>query len=265
MLLVGHPAPYGVGGMSEPIRQPVGRSPADILRVVVAAVIVLILLLLEWLVGDTLVAFASDLLRGLDAVPQWIIDVIVIGTRVLVVVVLGGGLVWILYGRRWRMLLTVLAAGALAVVVYGWANGLIDTRGADVVDVDGNLGLLTSDRFASTAAVAAVSGILTAAAPWLDRRWRKLGWTLVLGLMITTFIAAPIALGAIVALAIGWLCGAALLVAAGAPSRRPTTQAVIDGLGAVGLPVQRLDRAGVDARGSTPYFGVAADGDKLFV
>ena len=42
-------------------------------------------------------------------------------------------------------------------------------------------------------------------------------------------------------------------------------QAVIDGLDAVGLPVQRLERAGVDARGSTPYFGVGADGTKLFV
>jgi undecaprenyl-diphosphatase len=55
------------------------------------------------------------------------------------------------------------------------------------------------------------------------------------------------------------------LVVGGAPSRRPTTQAVIDGLDAVGLPVQRLERAGVDARGSTPYFGVGADGAKLFV
>jgi len=265
MLFASRRGTYGVGRMSEPVRQTVARSPADILRLVVAAVIVLTLLLLEWIAGDTLVAFASDLLRGLDAIPQWIIDFVVIGTRVLVVVVLGGGLVWIVYGRRWRMLLTVLAAGALAVVVHGWINGLVDTSGRDVVQVDGNLGLLTTDRFASTAAVAAVSGVLTAAAPWLERRWRKLGWALVVGLMITTFMAAPIAFGAIMALAVGWLCGAALLVIAGAPSRRPTTQAVIEGLGAVGLPVQRLDRAGVDARGSTPYFGVAEGGEKLFV
>src|SRR5215207_3086744 len=115
------------------------------------------------------------------------------------------------------------------------------------------------------ATVAAVAGILTAAAAWLDRRWRKLGWALVGGLMITTFMAAPISFGPTLALAVGWLCGAAVLVVAGAPSRRPTTQAVIDGLGAVGLPLQRLERAGVDARGSTPYFGVGADGTELFV
>lgn len=39
----------------------------------------------------------------------------------------------------------------------------------------------------------------------------------------------------------------------------------MDGLAAVGLPVTRLEQAGVDARGSTPYFGVGADGSKLFV
>ena len=76
------------------------------------AVVVLILLVVEWLFGDTLVAFASDLLRGLDAIPQWIIAAIVIGTRILGLIVLGGGLAWILYRRRWRMLATIAIAGA---------------------------------------------------------------------------------------------------------------------------------------------------------
>ena len=113
--------------------QPIQRSPADVLRLVVAAVVVLLLLVVEWLFGDTLVAFASDLLRGLDAVPQWIIDVIVIGTRILGVIVLGGGLVWILYRRRWRMLVTVAIAGVLAVVIFGWLDALVETdQGLDL-------------------------------------------------------------------------------------------------------------------------------------
>src|SRR3954470_12208573 len=101
--------------MSKATPQPVRRSPADFLRLVVAAVVVLLLLLVEWLFGDTLVAFASDLLRGLDAIPDWIVAVVVIGARVLGLVVLGGGLVWILWHGRWRMLATVLIAGVVAV------------------------------------------------------------------------------------------------------------------------------------------------------
>ena len=64
---------------------------------------------------------------------------------------------------------------------------------------------------------------------------------------------------------IGWLAGAAVLVAMGAPSRRPTTEAVVDGLAAVGLALRQPEPASVDARGSTPYFGVGEDGDQLFV
>ena len=45
------------------------RSPADLLRLVVAASCLLLLLLAEWLFGETLVGFGSDVLAGLSAVP----------------------------------------------------------------------------------------------------------------------------------------------------------------------------------------------------
>ena len=226
----------------------------------------LVVLLVEWLFGDTLVAFASDVLRGLDAVPQWTIDATVIGTRVLGVVMLGGLLAWTLYRRRWRMLVTVAVAGALAVVLVGWLDSLVGTdRGRDLVELDADLGPVTTEGFVSTAGIAAVAAILAAAAPWLGRRWRRAGWALTVGLVVTAFVHAPVSFDSVLAVVVGWFCGAAVLLASGAPSRRPTRQAVMDGLAAVGLPLTRLEQAGVDARGSTPYFGVGADGSKLFV
>ncbi|MET0324057.1 MAG: lipopolysaccharide kinase InaA family protein [Ilumatobacteraceae bacterium] len=238
----------------------------DVLRLVVAGTVVLIVLVVEWLFGDTLVAFASDLLRGLDAVPHWIVTAFVIGTRILGVIVLGGGLAWIVHRRRWRMLLTVAIAGGVAVAITSLLGGVIDTDpGRDLVELGTELGPLTSGARGATAAIAAVAAMLTAAAPWLDRRARRAGWALIIGLVVTAFIQAPVSFDPVVAWIVGWLCGAAVLVVGGAPSRRPTIQAVIAGLGAVGLPVERLERAGVDARGSTPYLGVGVDGTKLFV
>ena len=256
----------GGGRPTDGESRPVARSPVDVLRLVVAIGLLLIVLVVEWLFGDTLVGFASDLLRGLDAVPQWIFDVIVIGTRVLAAVLFGGGLCWTAYRRRWRMLITTAGAGVLAVVVFAALHALVETeRGRDLVQVEAALGPLTSDGIVSTAGVAAAAGVLTAAAPWLSRPWRKIGWVFILGLALVTFVQAAVSFDVALALATGWLCGAAVLVAAGAPSRRPTSGAIIDGLRAVGLVVERLDRAGVDARGSTPYFGVADDGTRLFV
>jgi tRNA A-37 threonylcarbamoyl transferase component Bud32 len=244
----------------------IARSPADVLRLVAAAVVVVVVLLVELLVGDALVEFASDLLRGLDALPQWIVDVIVIGTRVLAVIVLGGGLCWTLYRRRWRLLISTVAAAALAVALFAVLDWLVDTDpGRDLVETGPSLGPLTSDASVSTAGVAAVAAVLTAAAPWMSRRWREIGWVLVLGLSVLTFLQADVSFDTIVAVATGWLSGAVVLVAAGAPSRRPTVDAVIAGLRSVGLRLAQLERAGVDARGSTPYFGTSEDGTRLFI
>jgi undecaprenyl-diphosphatase len=78
-------------------------------------------------------------------------------------------------------------------------------------------------------------------------------------------LSAPVSFDALLAWAVGWLVGAAALVIAGAPTRRPTKEAVLDGLAAAGLSVRQLDKAGVDARGSTPYFATDRQGGRLFV
>jgi len=242
------------------------RSPVDVLRLVVAAVVLLVVVLVAWWFGDTLVAFASDLLRGLDAVPQWILDAVVIVTRALAVVVVGGGTCWMLVRRRWRMLLTTACGAILAVGLFALLNALVgNDSGSDLVDVGPGLGPLTADGAFSMGIVAAAAGASTAAAPWIGRRWREVAWALILGLTFVTFVQASVSFGAVLALTSGWCAGAAALVALGAPSRRPSSEAVRAGLRAVGLPVAQLERAGVDARGSTPYFGTTEVGGKLFV
>jgi glycosyltransferase 2 family protein len=240
------------------------RSPADILRVVVAAVIVVVVVVLEWIFGDTLVGFASDLLRGLDAVPEWFVSVILLVTRGLAVVVLGGGLVWAVVQRRWRMLVTVVVAGVVGALLASLIDNVVDTEAGRTVS-DANVGVLGREAVATIQGIAVVAAALTAAAPWLSRRWRRAGWTLIVLLVLLGLIDSPVSFDPVEAAFVGWVAGAAVLVALGAPSRRPTPTAIESGLTSVGLPVQRLEQAGVDARGSTPYFGEGDDGGRLFV
>jgi tRNA A-37 threonylcarbamoyl transferase component Bud32 len=247
-------------------REQIERSPADILRLVVAAFALLVLLVVERLFGDTLVTFASDLLGGLDALPGWIVDTVVVGTRILAIVVLGGGLLWTIAHERWRMLATTAIAGVLAAVVVAIVEAAADgDEGQVVADVGVDLSALSSKTFPTIGLVGAGVAVLTAAAPWLSRRWRRAGWVLIVGLVVTRFLASPVSFGSLRAALIGWFCGAATLVVMGAPTRRPSTADVVAGLAGVGLPMERLEPASVDARGSTPYFGVAADGSKVFV
>jgi glycosyltransferase 2 family protein len=134
-----------------------------------------------------------------------------------------------------------------------------------LVDVGVDLGPLSAEGFPTIWGAGAIAAALTAAAPWLSRGWRRAGWTVLVGTMVMGFLDEPVSFAFLGAPLLGWVAGAAVLVALGAPSRRPTSQAVLDGLSGVGLPLRALNQAGVDARGSTPYFAVAESGDELFV
>ena len=241
------------------------RSPSDVLRFVVATVLLLALLLVQWLWGETLVTFASELFQGLSALPSWIVGAVVAGTRVLAVVVLVGGLVLAARAGGSRMLGTAAVAAAVAAPLELVLERLGPDAGETAVDVPDALGPLLEGRFPTTAGLAAMVAAVTAAAPWLSRRARRLSWLFVMGLVITYFLATPASFDSVQAMLVGWVAGAAALVVLGAPSRRPTTATVTAGLAAVGVPLASLDQARVDARGSTPYFGATTDGQKLFV
>jgi undecaprenyl-diphosphatase len=240
------------------------RSPSDLLRLIVAFVVLLGLMLLDWLAGDTLVRFAHDLLSGLSAMPTWILDAFVIGTRIAAIALVVLGIVTLARDGGMRLIGTVILA-----IVVTWALIAIfevgDTASAGpVVNLD-DLGPLTAAGWATIAALGALAGALTAAAPWLSRRARRFGWTVTIAVGVVYLMTTAVSFDTLRALACGWLAGAITLVILGAPTRRPSGQAIVDGLAAVGVPLAELKQASVDARGSTPYFGKTTDGQPLFV
>ena len=84
-------------------------------------------------------------------------------------------------------------------------------------------------------------------------------------MVLTRFFTSAISFDSFRAALIGWVAGAGTLMFLGAPSRRPTVDDVKLALARVGLPLDQLDPASLDARGSTPYFGVGLDGSRYFV
>ena len=242
------------------------RSPADVLRLVVATATLLLLTLIGWIFGDTLVGFTSDLLRGLDALPDWIVRGFAAASRAIAVIVLIGGLILTAVRTGWRMVGTVVLAIAIGVLLVALLADFPDIDEGDLVaQVETGLGPLTDAGFPRPEGIAALAAALTASAPWLSRSWRRWGWVAVVGLVLTRFVVSPLSFDSFEAVLAGWVAGAAVLVALGAPTRRPSAEAIKEGLALSGVPLESLDAASVDARGSTPYFGTAADGSKYFV
>jgi undecaprenyl-diphosphatase len=180
-------------------------------------------------------------------------------------VVVAVGLIVAVRRREWMVIGACVLAAGVALLVLSLVEPAIDENATVVVDFDSSYALVAPDDVVSAGALAALVAIVTCAGPWVPRRWRRLAWAAVVALAVVRFLGAPIAFDTLVAVLSGWVAGAAVVVVFGAPTRRPTGRAVADGLAEVGVPLRRLEQASVDARGSTPYFAVGADGSDLFV
>jgi undecaprenyl-diphosphatase len=86
-----------------------------------------------------------------------------------------------------------------------------------------------------------------------------------MGLVVTRTLTSEMSFSSLQAVVIGWFAGAVALVALGAPPQRADAVSIAAGLARVGLPVESITPASVDARGSTPYFATTPDGGRLFV
>ncbi len=238
-------------------------APTDVLRLIVAAALWLAVVVLGALFYSGITDFLTDLLRGLDRLPEWFVTALAMVAELMILVLLVGGLVVAVWRREWRYLLTLALALAVSVVVFLIALAILDEGTRQVTEL--NEGLLPVDPADLPIGVAIITGVVSAAAPWVGRRWRRAAWALVVIITVVWFITSDIALDVIVALLSGWFGGALAVAALGAPSMRPSIEAIQAGLAAVGVELQELHRADVDARGSSPYFGTTVDGTPLFV
>jgi glycosyltransferase 2 family protein len=248
---------------SEPART--AKAPTDVLRLAVAVAALLIVVVIGVFFDDAIVGFVSDLVRGFEALPTWLVTGMVVLGQILGVVIIIGGAAAAIVRRRWFLLAVTTAAAAAAVAMTLLITPIVDHVAPQATEVDESYTLVATDGTLSTVGLAMVAAMVTAAAPWVSRRWRRLGWTLVIIMALTRLLGGPIEFDTLVAVLAGWIAGAAVIVLLGAPSRRPTGASIADGLGSVGVPLARLEQASLDARGSTPYFATGRDGAALFV
>src|SRR4029453_6419488 len=108
--------------------------------------------------------------------------------------------------------------------------------------------------------------LATAAGPFLPRRARHVTW-----LVVALVSAARVYVGAhlpddvLGGVALGWMIGAAGLLAVGAPVRGVTASRVARVLEAAGLAPSTVVPVHADARGSAPFLALTSSGRRLFV
>lgn len=231
------------------------RSPAAVLRLLVALSGILVVLGLASLLPATHDGLQEDLR---ERVGSWenglgsLADAVATGCALLVIVIsLGAAFV----ARRPRQAVTAALAGAgAALTVMLTARAYGTTPGA-VVGEEWQLAVV-----AAAIAIGAAS-FTVFSAPIV--RWS----TVVIGTCtIAGVLGSEISLASrVLTLLVGQAVGAAVAAALGTTSRQVTRAELAAGLERARLPVERLERHGGDARGSQPWRAELATGRSVFV
>ena len=242
------------------------RHPGDVLWLIAAGLLLLLVLAASVIAKDALWGPDAAVVAGVE--PLTAVGRLLVGL-VQVIALLGpvlavGALLWF---RRFRLLASLV--GTAAAAAAGWAGLvlLLSSDGPARVEASrGSAGWLFGAGFPGPAAVAAAVGVTLAAGPWLSLSWRRAAW-LVVGLSAVAELVAGVALPIelVLALAVGAVVGAGVLVALGAPDRRIDEEGVAEALGAAGLTVRSVRRAEVETKGSWPFVVTLTDGDRRFV
>jgi uncharacterized membrane protein YbhN (UPF0104 family) len=120
--------------------------------------------------------------------------------------------------RQWRLLGAYAAAGVIAVLALSInSSGFAAPRWH--FDLDDRLRTLLSQFLDDPRWIAMLAAVLTVSGPWLEARWRRWWWALLLAFVpIHLVVSAVVPARTLLGLAVGWFVGALTVLIVGTPA-----------------------------------------------
>jgi undecaprenyl-diphosphatase len=243
------------------------RGPGDVIRLLVALLTTgIAVVILVW-APRTAGGLQDDVLALEPNLPDFVLQVVYGVYAVLLIALPVVLLVWVIRRRHWRLLALYFITTTVASLVFDVLDSWISSRLPALPADSGQSEILTLlDPTNDLAWVAFFAAGLAVTRPWINSRWYRLGWVLALCIIpARLLLGAGAPSGQLFALAAGWAIGCLALLVVGTPNQSPSAETIVRGLTLSGIALTSLHRAGVDARGSTPYFASADDGRRYFV
>ncbi len=235
------------------------RRPGDIVRVVVAIVLVTV----TALATNRITSREEKVYELLTGLPAWLHSsfewMFHAGTVVLLVIVA----LALLLARRWRQLGGVLVASAATWLIAVWLLNLVDTSAdwhSAHLDTHGSVPVYPVVQLA-----VAIAGVLVVA-PFLVRPARRLVIAaLWIGALTGIAAGAGLPLDVLGGFALGWGVAAALHLAFGTPAATPTLNQVERALAGLGVAVTGLGLDADQVWGETRFVGLDPAGGPVSV
>jgi len=261
LLAAGGPKTPPRGRVLAPTRY---RHPGDVIRLIAAALVLAMAVVIAMLLPALLRPAAAVTGVGpATEAGQVLTGLVQVMIAAAALVLLAAALRY----RRFRVLATVAGGFAAAAALMAGITYLTGPGGSAGLPA----GLrqdswLAGAGFPDPAVLAGLAAVAVAAAPWLNRPWRRASWATLLLIGAARLITGGLLpLQLVLALAAGVTVGAGLLVAFGVPDRRMGPAGVAAALRAGGVPVSEVTGPLRAAKGSRPFQATTGDGNGLFV
>jgi glycosyltransferase 2 family protein len=239
------------------------RSQADVVRLLVALVLVGVGVLVATLLRNTIGGAEEDLVDVYQRVPDRFAEVLTGLAVIMAGVVPVLALIVLVARRRFRQAAALLLGAVGAGLAMAELTDLLARQGviAAVDPATRQVVELTDPAFATSPLIAAAVALVIIAAPWLSQQWRRVLWSGVVLLVVFRVVSSSEApLDIVIAIAVGMAVGSLALLVFGTDSADPEAPELVGMLGRIGRPV-RLEQV----PGSSPlvYAVDMLGGDEL--
>lgn len=231
------------------------RHPADTARLTASLLVLALMLLLAALAPDAVRNASGDLVQLVRRLPPLVRELLLGVAQLTATVGPVVIAVWLVRGRRLRLLLTAAGAAALAglatALLQGWLDRTVPPLASEAGEQDS---WFTGAAFPSGTYLAGLTAAIVVLGTAASHQWRRAGWVVIAiaaSFRLASAVAVPVNL--LVTVAIGAAAASVVLVALGAPTRPIDPTHVGDALARIGLAGGRVEEVPTDARHSRMF------------
>ena len=204
--------------VSGDLLQPLVRRTNDIVRLALAAVFLAAVITSSLITRRDWVALERSISGIVGVLTPTQSNLVYLAYGIAILALPFAILIGVITARQKRLLGAYAAAGLIAIVALSFnSNGFAAPRWH--FDVDDRLRSQLSQFLDDPRWIAMLAAVLTVSGPWLEARWRRWWWTLLLAFVpIHLVVSAVVPARTLLGLAVGWLVGALTVLIVGTPA-----------------------------------------------
>lgn len=204
--------------VSGDLLQPLARRTNDIFRLAMAAVFLIVVITSSLITRRDWVALERSISGIVALLTPTQSNLVYLAYGVAILALPFAILFGLVTARQWRLLGAYGAAGLTAVLALSVnSSGFAAPRWH--FDLDDRLRTLLSQFLDDPRWIAMLAAMLTVSGPWLEARWRRWWWALLLAFVpIHLVVSAVVPARTLLGLAVGWFVGALTVLIVGTPA-----------------------------------------------